>query len=117
YLVERSTDGGVNFAPLAIVAANATSHSDTTASEATSYVYRVKPINATGTGVGVTVSALTVPAAPSLLTATAITVTRVDLSWTDNSSGENGFTIERSTDGGTTWSTLTTRSANVTTYS
>src|SRR5437773_6712268 len=54
YLVERSTDGGVNFAPLAIVAANATSHSDTTASEATSYVYRVKPINATGTGVGVT---------------------------------------------------------------
>ena len=36
------------------------------------------------------------PAAPSGLTATAAAPTRVDLAWTDNSTDEVGFTVERS---------------------
>lgn len=41
--------------------------------------------------------------------------TRMLLSWTDNSTGEDGFKIERSTDG-SSWSQITTVGAGVTTY-
>ena len=40
----------------------------------------------------------TPPVAPSSLVATAASATQVNLSWTDNSSDEAGFRIERSTD-------------------
>jgi hypothetical protein len=36
---------------------------------------------------------LTVPAAPSSLTATATSSTQINLSWTDNSNNETGFKI------------------------
>jgi fibronectin type 3 domain-containing protein len=39
------------------------------------------------------------PNAPSGLTATATTPTQVNLAWADNSTNENGFAIEQSTDG------------------
>ena len=55
------------------------------------------------------------PAAPSALSATAASPTRVELSWTDNSSNESGFRLERSADG-STWSTLATTGPGVTAY-
>ncbi len=57
-----------------------------------------------------------VPAAPSALTATAISRSRIDLAWTDNSSNETGFQIERSRAGGA-FSLIATTAANATTYS
>jgi hypothetical protein len=57
-----------------------------------------------------------VPAAPSSLTATAISRTRVDLAWTDNSGNETGFRIERARNGGA-FSLIATTGANVTAYS
>lgn len=41
----------------------------------------------------------TAPNAPTSLAATAVSSSRIDLSWTDNSSDEAGFKIERSGDG------------------
>jgi len=58
----------------------------------------------------------TPPAAPSGLGASAVACSQVDLSWTDNADNEDGFNIERSTDG-TNFSQLTTVSSNVTSYS
>ncbi len=55
-------------------------------------------------------------AAPTNLAAASTLAKRIDLSWTDNSSGESGFKIERSTNG-TSFSKLATVGANVTTYS
>jgi galactose oxidase-like protein/glyoxal oxidase-like protein/fibronectin type III domain protein len=55
-------------------------------------------------------------AAPSNLLATAVSGTRIDLTWTDNSNNENGFKIERSPDG-LTFTEIATVGANVTTYS
>jgi hypothetical protein len=52
---------------------------------------------------------------PSGLISTAQTTSSIQLKWTDNSSDETGFSIERSTDG-TTFSVLATVDANVTTY-
>jgi hypothetical protein len=45
------------------------------------------------------------PAAPSNLTASAVSATQVNLSWTDNSYNEGQFRIDRSSNG-TTWSYL-----------
>ncbi|WP_146602925.1 fibronectin type III domain-containing protein, partial [Novipirellula aureliae] len=55
------------------------------------------------------------PETPSGLTATAISDTQIDLTWTDNSTDEASFNIQWSTDG-STWSPLTTVDADVTTY-
>lgn len=57
-----------------------------------------------------------VPVAPSDLTATAESPTSIALTWTDNSSNENGFTIMYKTLSGTVWKTLPPVGANVTSY-
>jgi predicted phage tail protein len=56
-----------------------------------------------------------IPAAPTNLTATAISGRKITLTWVDNSSNESGFKIERSTDG-TTFSRIKTVGANVKTF-
>lgn len=58
-----------------------------------------------------------IPAAPSGLAATAISTTRIDLRWVDNSSEETGFAIERSVDGGSTFAQVAVVGGNVTSYS
>src|SRR6185437_11433222 len=54
---------------------------------------------------------------PTNLAASVVSNSQVDLSWTDNSTIETDFVIERSTDGGATFSPLKQVSENVTTYS
>lgn len=54
--------------------------------------------------------------APSGLTATASASDTIDLAWTDNSSDETGFRIQRSLDGAA-WSTLDTVAADAESYS
>ncbi len=59
----------------------------------------------------------TTPVAPSGLVATAVSGTQINLTWTDNSGNEDGFKIERSTDGGVTYSQLDTVAQNIVAYS
>ena len=56
------------------------------------------------------------PTAPSALAATAPSYSQVNLTWTDNSSNETGFKVERSTDN-VNFSVVATLGANVTSYS
>jgi hypothetical protein len=56
------------------------------------------------------------PAAPSGLSATAVSSSQINLSWTDNSSDETGFKIERKTGVGGTWGQIATTGANTTSY-
>jgi hypothetical protein len=56
------------------------------------------------------------PAAPSGLTATSAGQDQINLTWTDNSSDEDGFTIQRSLTG-LAWTTVATKSANATSHS
>ncbi|MDQ5858239.1 MAG: metallophosphoesterase [Acidobacteriota bacterium] len=56
------------------------------------------------------------PAAPSGLTATAVSRSRIDLAWQDNSSNETGFQVERSRSGGA-FSLIATTAAGATSYS
>lgn len=53
--------------------------------------------------------------APTNLTLTPVSTSQINLSWTDNSTEEDKFMIERSTDGNN-WSTLDSVSAGVTSY-
>ena len=57
------------------------------------------------------------PAAPANILAAAISPTRIDLSWTDQSADETGFTIQRrSLSSASPWVTLTTTAPEVVTY-
>ena len=59
------------------------------------------------------------PQPPTNLTATAVSSSEIDLSWTASSDLLiSGYMIERSTDGGTTWSTIQSNTGSTsTTYS
>jgi hypothetical protein len=56
------------------------------------------------------------PTPPSSLTGTAISSSQVNLRWTDNSSNETGFKVERATSSAGPWTQIGTTGANVTTY-
>jgi Concanavalin A-like lectin/glucanases superfamily/Bacterial Ig-like domain (group 1)/IPT/TIG domain/Fibronectin type III domain len=104
FRVERRGLGAGSFAAVAVVAANATSHLDVTALLGTSYEYRVLALSGTVVSAPSNVAAVTTPPSalspPTGLSATGVTTTRVDLTWTDTSASETGFRIERSSGGG-----------------
>ena len=56
------------------------------------------------------------PNAPSALTATTVSSNQINLAWTDNSTDEQGFRIERSTNG-VNFTQIATVNANVRTFS
>lgn len=64
-----------------------------------------------------TIKYIQAPYAPSNLNALAVSSSRIDLNWTDNSGNETGFKIERSTNAGINWSLINTIGSNITSYS
>src|SRR5207247_6690333 len=56
------------------------------------------------------------PAAPSSLTASAISSSQIKLTWLDNSKSESGFIIQRSTLASRPWSQTATTRANLISY-
>ena len=118
FKVERSTDG-VTFTQIALLGANVTAYSNTGLVTGAAYTYRVRSYtgpNDSAPSNTATATPLPAPAGPSSLTAVAVTSSRIDLAWTDNSTYEQGFKVERSTDG-VTFTQIATTGANVTTYS
>lgn len=114
--IERSEDG-TNFTEIGGVPAGTTSFTDVGLVDGTVYYYRVRAYNHyEKSQYSNTDNTTTTLIAPSGLTATAASSTQINLSWTDNSAGEDGFKIERSTDG-TNYTQIATRGANVTTFS
>ena len=86
-----------------------------------SYSYYVTAVSAAGASAASNTASIsfTPPSAPTNLTATAVISgnqrDRVTLNWTDTSSTETGFTIQRSANG-IRWDNVTTTKANATTY-
>ena len=64
----------------------------------------------------VTAGATAAPSAPTGLTATALSQTRIDLSWNDVGE-ETGYRVEKSASGAGGWAEITSLSADQTTYS
>jgi predicted phage tail protein len=81
----------------------------------TTYFFRVRAFNSGGDGpfsnVASARTGAAVPSAPSALKATAVSHSRIELSWSDTSTNETRFDIERST-AGRTFQLVATVAAN-----
>jgi uncharacterized delta-60 repeat protein len=64
-----------------------------------------------------TIKYIQVPYSPSNLNALAVSSSKINLDWIDNSGNETGFKIERSTNAGANWSLINIVGVNVTSYS
>lgn len=100
--IERMVEGA-SFASFVSRNANATTHEDDNIAVSTTYTYRVRAVNGVGPSGwsnedSATSSAFTpAPASPSDFEAFPSGTDSVDLSWSDNSSGEIGFEVHRRT--------------------
>src|SRR5207245_1602361 len=121
YRIERCAGAGcTSFAEIATVGANVATYQDAGLTGGTSYSYQVRAYNVAGnSGYSNTATRLppTVPAPPSALTATPGSGPQIDLAWTDNSTTEDGYRIERCSGGGcTAFGEIATVGVNATTY-
>jgi subtilisin family serine protease len=116
--IERKKGAGGTYSRIAHVAANKTSYSDTGLTEKSTYYYRVRAINSAGnSGYSNEVNATTYLARPTNLSAIDASTRKIDLSWTDNSSYESGFKIERKRETGASFSQIAIIAAGQTGYS
>lgn len=124
YHVERrlgtcSTANTAAWEPVAMVAAPNLSFSDSGLNTGSTYCYRINTYQSSGAASrwiekeAVTLS----PPAPGSVTATVTSTTTVALGWTDTTTGETGFRIERCSGAGcTSFAPVGTAAANAKTY-
>ncbi len=113
--------GTVAGGPTFIIAANAVSHSDTTALDNTStntYRYFIRACN--GAGCSPISTFAVVPFSPTTLAASPVSSSQINLRWTDTSANETAFQIHRKTGNcatGAPWSQLANKAVNSTSHS
>jgi len=119
FMVYRSVNNG-SYSQIAVVSKNVITLSDTAGlTPGSTYSYKVLAYNVSGLSGysnAAAVSVPVVPSAPTNLSAVAVSSSRINLSWTDNSSNETGFFVERRVSGGS-FTKIATLGANVKTYS
>ncbi|MGI0088651.1 MAG: fibronectin type III domain-containing protein, partial [Nitrosotalea sp.] len=126
YKIYRSTSSGTE--TLLATTGNVNSYTDTGLTNGVTYYYKVTAVNSVGESVpsseasATPAAAATAPQPPTGLTVTAASSSQINLSWTapanNGGSAITGYEIERSTDSGTTWSTIVANTASTaTTYS
>ncbi len=132
FALQRSTDGTTwttvgqpLLQPLTGNTHGARQLTDPTSSASAAALYRVVARNAVGYGGAYpslvvqsasVATGVNAPAAPTGLTAAILAGPQVRLAWNDPATNETGFVVQRSSDGGTTWSQIGTVGANVRTY-
>ena len=102
--VSRSTDGGILWTPLATTAANVTTYQNRNLTPGSSYRYRVRAVLGTSYSsysneVGLSTPSTETISPPMGLTTSVKSSTSVVLNWSDTSGNEDGFKVEKSTDG------------------
>lgn len=127
--LHRSTNGpGGTFMLRASVAANVSSYSDVGLTPVTEYCYKVRAFRISGrktsySSFSTTACATTpapptpsAPAAPTAADVVPLSSTTVWVGWTDNSTNEAGFRVERSLDGGASWTLAGTLGPGITEF-
>ena len=106
FVIQRATGTGA-FAQIGTTgprssSGNTATYVNTTVAPNTTYRYRVAAVYAAGTSAFSNIATVTTPnlVPPSNMTATANNSRRVTLRWTDNTSNETGFRIQRATGNG-----------------
>ena len=116
FRVERSVDGGANWAPVATTAINVTSSQDGGRSSEQQVCYRVIAFNAGGDSPASNTDCTTPPSPPSGLSAIGLDGPVINLTWMDNSAIEDGYEVRRSSDG-VTFTVIASLPADNTSYS
>jgi alpha-tubulin suppressor-like RCC1 family protein len=117
FRIERKAGVSGNWTQIAELSANITSYLDTGLNPANTYYYRVRSYNKWGSSVYTDEQFNDfVVFAPSSLAITNTSSSQIGLLWIDNSIGETGFKIERKIGLTSTWISLTSLSANITSY-
>ena len=120
FKIQRKQGATGTYADIRTTAANITSYtdSDTVLRDGTLYYYRVCATNAAGDSAFSNEASGTTPLAkPTSATATAVSSSRIDLTWIDNSASESGYKIERKTTVTGTYAQIDQVGANVQSYS
>jgi subtilisin family serine protease len=103
FKIERKTGADGTYNQIDTVGIHVMSYSDTTLpTEGTAYYYQVRAYNGIGDSTYSAEANATTPlVAPSAFAARTISKQQINLTWTDNSTAESGFEIDRRTSGGT----------------
>ena len=118
FKIQRKQGATGAYGDLTTTGVNATQYSDTTVTDGTSYYYRVCATNSAGdSAYSNEISGITPLSIPTSLSATAVSSSQINLTWTDNSSSESGYTIEHSPVDNLHYTEVGTVGPNVTAYS
>ncbi|MBN1669921.1 MAG: fibronectin type III domain-containing protein [Kiritimatiellae bacterium] len=121
FKIDRRQSGADTWIRVAEPAAGTTIYTDGGLPAATKFYYMVKASNSAGDSGYSTVADATTgqeaPAQPGALAAAAVGPTEIRVTWTDNSSNEEGFRLRRSDDGFATSGIAIEIAANATAYS
>jgi fibronectin type 3 domain-containing protein len=116
FSLQRYADATSGWTAAATLDPGTTSTTITSLTPGKIYQYRIQANNASGgSGYSTAISKITIPSAPTSLTATAVSPTQINLAWVA-STGAASYSIDRSSDGGTTWAALATTTATVLKY-
>jgi fibronectin type 3 domain-containing protein len=117
FKVQRKLGATGTYTTITTTGANATTYSDISVTDGTSYCYRVCATNAAGDSAFSNEASGTTPLAkPTSATATAVSSSQINLTWIDNSASETGYKIERKTGLAGTYSQIALVGANVQSY-
>jgi fibronectin type 3 domain-containing protein len=117
FAIERKLEDG-GFQPLTSVGQNTTRYVDQAAGGNARYTYRVRAVNSGGeSDYATSAEILTLPTAPTNVTAAATSPTSIQLTWHDTNVRPADTKIERSEDGGNTFTQIALVDAGRATFS
>ncbi|WP_028982255.1 fibronectin type III domain-containing protein, partial [Sporocytophaga myxococcoides] len=120
FVIERAEFNSNNFTVIDNVPANTLTYTNTDLESNTSFYYRVRAQNDGGysgyTSIVNAVTLINIPKVPTNLAADVKSVLKINLSWTDNATNEDGFILEKSSDINSGYVQLAALPANTTTY-
>ena len=112
YVVERSADG-ITYSQIGTTAADVTTFTDSGLADFQRYFYRVRAQEAAGVSQPSTAAnGVTKGGAVSGMRVVSLTTSRLVIDWND-ASGETNYRVERSLNGTSGWTTLSTKGRNV----
>lgn len=119
FIVERGTSASGPFSQVATT--HAPSYADSALLASTTYYYRVRAFNGAGSSPYSNITSTTtmpsIPTGPTNLAATAVSSSRIDLTWRDNSNLETGYRLERATSASGLFAQIAILGANIAEYS